>query len=346
MKYHKYFAVAAMFATLFTQNTFAQELQVTQSKNTLSIHNNNIEKTIENIPAYLYQDSNYFMLRDIGKLTGYQVEWNTNTGQISMIKDNHAVNFEELSVPTQAKSVLSDKQNIIVDGKEYPAIEYLNIDGYSYFKLRDLANMMDFSCDWDSATNTIKIESKSEQKVDTIPTEQKIDKAEALKLYLDEDLNQKIIEDDIKYVKGSGDYSAIEAYIKENIDSDFVMADFTVTESDIERAGHSAITMYFKVNDLSLSNFGYRVICVEDTPILVNLIGKKNPDFDKSKIKDFVMSEQEAKQKAIELDGFEYEVEKQTVTKYFDMNDMQCKYEIETVYITEKGAFFATSHTL
>lgn len=43
-------------------------LAVTPSKNTLSVQSGEGVQTVEAVPAYLYQDNNYFMLRDLGKI--------------------------------------------------------------------------------------------------------------------------------------------------------------------------------------------------------------------------------------------------------------------------------------
>ena len=53
------------------------------------------------------------------------------------------------------------RQTITVDGREV-AIEVYSIDGYNYFKLRDLAALLAdtesrFSVDWDGATNTVTV---------------------------------------------------------------------------------------------------------------------------------------------------------------------------------------------
>lgn len=355
MKYaYKIYFVLIFCLLLFTQNVFAYDIHVVPSKNTLTIIIDDRLEKIENIPAYVYNDNNYFMLRDIGKITGYKINWNDNSKQISAQKDNAVRNFKNLSILSKAQKVKFEKQTILIDEKEYQNIECLNIDGFCYFKLRDLSNMMDFLCDWNAETNTIIIKNK-EEKRESITNENSerfsVDKRKQIQKFLDEDLNQKLIDsDDVKYIRNSNDYTSIEKYIQENIDKGFKISDFSIKESDIYDTnfgidGVITLTMYFKVNDLELSNFGYRIICIDDTALLINFIGKKNSDFDESKIKDFILSEEEAKQKAIESDGFSYKVEEQKVTPYFDMNDMQCKYEIETVYIDEENSYFTTSHT-
>lgn len=132
---------------LLTQSVLAAELMAAPSKNTLSVQSESGIKKVEAVPAYLFQDNNYFMLRDIGKIVGYQVNWDENMKQISMVKDESAQNLTGMSQPKQAKSVAKNKQTLIIDEKEYSDKECLNIDGYNYFRLRDMAEIMNFTCD-------------------------------------------------------------------------------------------------------------------------------------------------------------------------------------------------------
>lgn len=102
------------------------------------------------VPAYLYQDNNYFMLRDLGKILGYRVDWNEAKKQASLTKESAAQDLQHLSAAKQAKAVQQSKQTILVGATEYENMNCLNIDGYNYFKLRDLVEIMDFTCGWDS----------------------------------------------------------------------------------------------------------------------------------------------------------------------------------------------------
>lgn len=72
-----------------------------------------------------------------------------------MLKEESAQNLTGMSQAKQAESVTKSKQTLIMDGKEYSDKECLHIDGYNYFKLRDMAEIMNFTCDWDDETNGI-----------------------------------------------------------------------------------------------------------------------------------------------------------------------------------------------
>lgn len=87
----KFVVVGAMAGTLiFTQSALAAGLAVTPSKNTLSVQSGEGVQTVEAVPAYLYQDNNYFMLRDLGKILGYRVDWNEAKKQASLTKESAA----------------------------------------------------------------------------------------------------------------------------------------------------------------------------------------------------------------------------------------------------------------
>ena len=107
--------VGALAGTLiFTQSALAAGLAVTPSKNTLSVQSGEGVQTVEAVPAYLYQDNNYFMLRDLGKILGYRVDWNEAKKQASLTKESAAQDLQHLSAAKQAKAVKQSKQTILV----------------------------------------------------------------------------------------------------------------------------------------------------------------------------------------------------------------------------------------
>lgn len=343
MSKKKFVAMGAVVGSLMlTQGVFAAGIAVTPSQNALSVQSGETVNRVDAVPAYMYQDNNYFMLRDIGKIVGYQVDWDGNTKKITMTKDKTAQNFDGLSTVKQTENVKKDQQTIVIDGNEYKDMECLNIDGYNYFKLRDLADAMDFTCGWDNSTNTIMITMGKESTSDVTEmpeTNISVDR------FLDPELNQKVIKEDVSYVSGSKDYSEIEKYIKENIDKDFSVDDYTVTEDDVNGmlSGYNSLVMRLDVNGVS-ANFGYLVTCLNGKAALITFIGEKNEDFDITKVGTQELSDEEAKQKAIEADGYDYKVDEQRIYRYFDMNDLKNKCEVETVYIDDGGRYFATSH--
>jgi len=55
------------------------------------------------------------------------------------------------------KTGIPTPSKIYLDGKEVKLTAY-NIEGNNYFKLRDIGQALDFGVDWDSANNTIVID--------------------------------------------------------------------------------------------------------------------------------------------------------------------------------------------
>ena len=332
----KFVVVGAMAGTLLlTQSAFAAGLAVTPSKNTLSVQSGIGTQTVEAVPAYLYQDNNYFMLRDLGKILGYRVDWNEATKQVSVTKESAAKDLQHLSAAKQAKTVKQGKQTILVGTAEYENMNCLNIDGYNYFRLRDLVEIMDFTCGWDSAKKQIQLTTGEQNDEGVSQT--------AKDFYREGDI---IIEEDVPYIPDSKDYAALEAYMQKNIDKDFKASDFIIRESDEGSTTSNLIVldMRLNVNGVATKNFGYRVRCINKKAALITPIGEKNPDFDITKAGVQKLSDEDAKKMALAVDNNNYHVEKQTVSRYFDMQELKQKCEVETMYVYNGGTTFVTAH--
>lgn len=335
----KFVVVGAMAGTLiFTQSALAAGLAVTPSKNTLSVQSGEGVQTVEAVPAYLYQDNNYFMLRDLGKILGYRVDWNEAKKQASLTKESAAQDLQHLSAAKQAKAVKQSKQTILVGATEYENMNCLNIDGYNYFKLRDLVEIMDFTCGWDSEKNRIQL-STGEQNDEGVSI--------SVKDFLVEGAKQKVIEEDVPYIPGTKDYAALEAYMQKNVDQDFKASDFIITEAEEGSNTPNLITldMRLNVNGVMTKNFGYRVRCINKKAALITFIGEKNPDFDITKAGVQKLSDEDAKKMALAVDNNNYHVEKQTVSRYFDMQELKQKCEVETMYVYNGGTTFVSAHS-
>lgn len=333
---------AVVGSFILTQGVFAADIAVAPSQNALSVKSETTINKVDAVPAYMYNDSNYFMLRDIGKIVGYQVDWDKNTNKTILKKDKSVQKLDGLSAVKQTENVNKGQQTIIIDENEYKDIECLNIDGYNYFKLRDLAEKMDFKCDWNNDTNSVilTLDEKNTSENSNLPdTNISVDK------FIDPDLNQKIIEEDVVYVYGSNDYKEIEKYMRENIDKNFSIDDYIITEDNMNGSmpGYNSLIMRLNVNGVS-SNFGYSITCLNNKVSLVTFIGEKNADFNTENVNKQQLSDEEAKKKAIEADGYDYKIDEQRINRFFDMKDLKYKCEVETVYIDNNGEYFATSH--
>ena len=114
--------------------------------------------------AYNINGSNYFKLRDLAlALTEsekqFEVEWDSSHNAIQMTsgKSYTTVGGElVLNVNTVNKSATSTASKLYLNGKELSFIAY-NIGGSNYFKLRDIARMIDFGVSWNGIAQTITV---------------------------------------------------------------------------------------------------------------------------------------------------------------------------------------------
>lgn len=115
------------------------------------------------VTGYTVNDSNYFKVRDIAMLlrntpSKFNVSWdgNLNAIMIDTHSDYIAIGGELSSEIEQDMNVVENNTPIYVDGHR-TAITAYNINGSSYFKIRDIADAAGFEIQWDGASQTINI---------------------------------------------------------------------------------------------------------------------------------------------------------------------------------------------
>jgi len=117
--------------------------------------------------TYYINNYTYFKLRDIAYLLSgtdkqFDVTWDGSKKTVKLIKgkDYTAVGDELKNGPIYARAYIAvpNASTILLDNKEIKLTSY-TIEGYNYFKLRDLANIFNFYVGWDSRSNTVLIES-------------------------------------------------------------------------------------------------------------------------------------------------------------------------------------------
>ena len=121
----------------------------------------NGEKAILN--GYNVNDSNYFKIRDIAMLLRntskkFNVEWDGANEAIKIIPEtDYVVMGGELSNDaTGSFKVVENSTPIYVKNKR-TAITAYNINGSSYFKIRDIADATGFEIEWNEASQSINI---------------------------------------------------------------------------------------------------------------------------------------------------------------------------------------------
>ncbi len=114
---------------------------------------------IENIPVYKINGENYFKLRDIGYLMDFGVVWNDS---LKCIEINSSAHSDGLQVSTDKatldKIAIRSFQPIYINGILNTDMTAYLIDGNNYFKLRDLANKVDFGCLYNTVTGIVSLD--------------------------------------------------------------------------------------------------------------------------------------------------------------------------------------------
>lgn len=117
--------------------------------------------------AYNIEGSNYFKLRDIAKaLSGTEKQFEVGVDGTKIILTSGEaytpVGGEmSLSSGKEDASAMLSAWSVYLDTDEIALTAY-NIGGYNYFKLRDVANALNFGVIFDKSANTITIDSSAE----------------------------------------------------------------------------------------------------------------------------------------------------------------------------------------
>lgn len=277
---------------------------------------NDISRSIN---AFIYKGEEYYSLRDICSCIGFSVNWDNNS-QTIMLERGLTENGAFLEGEYRAIPVYAD---IYVYGNKNTGVPAINIMGHNYFKLSTLSDIIDF--DWNDDSGVISIH--TEMIKDSMET--MVRDIPFISVYLNNSEAQHVIDDTrIRYIKGSMDITEAGKYIKENINPDFDVKDYSVKEND---KFVNWVFLKYTINGID-SNFGYNLICFDGNVRIINEVGGFNDKFDVNAIKPVSMTDEEIKAKAVELDNASGRVDEQRVYKYFDMNDLKFKAQVETVY--------------
>jgi len=118
--------------------------------------------------AYEIDGSNYFKLRDLAAVVNgtekqFSVEWDSFMSMIRLTTgQTYKADGSELKVsadPT-AKVATTATAKLFVDGLEVRFAAY-EINNSNYFKLRDIANAIDFAVTWDAKAQTVGIDTSA-----------------------------------------------------------------------------------------------------------------------------------------------------------------------------------------
>ena len=136
----------------------------------------------ENAPvtAYNIKDNNYFKLRDVAYLLSgtdarFSVDYDESTNSIRIVTgEAYTANGSELHpIGKGDKDAVKSVQTLYINGRKNSSMTAYNIDGYNYFKLRDLGDTLGFKVDYDADSRTMLILTREpEPKPDPAPAPQ------------------------------------------------------------------------------------------------------------------------------------------------------------------------------
>lgn len=131
--------------------------------------------------AYNIYGNNYFKLRDLAySISGtgkqFEVSWDgaTNTIALTSGKAYTVVGDEMAAGGTGNRHASRTTSKILLDGKAAAFTAY-NIGGYNYFKLRDIGQALDFGVTWDSASQTVAIDTSRGYTPEEVPDRERLD---------------------------------------------------------------------------------------------------------------------------------------------------------------------------
>jgi len=136
-----------------------ENINATPTASTVLVNGKAVEFEAYNINGY-----NYFKLRDLAQAVNnteknFEVTWDGAKNAINLIsnKSYTPIGGELAKGDGKTKVATPTASKIYKDGEEISLTAY-NINGYNYFKLRDIAKIFDIGVTWDGATNTIGID--------------------------------------------------------------------------------------------------------------------------------------------------------------------------------------------
>lgn len=150
--------------TAFPAKGFAAELKVMRTNSAVLVDKREVD-----FDAYAINGNNYFKLRDIacilnGTNSQFQVTWDAAARSISLDtgKPYTAVGNEMAVSDTDRSSTIQPTASaVLLDGKPVQFTAY-SLGGNNYFRLRDLAEKLNFGVTWNEATRTVEIDSDKE----------------------------------------------------------------------------------------------------------------------------------------------------------------------------------------
>lgn len=143
------------------ENTEENSTEKLATVTTLPIFVNGVE---QNFQTYTIDYYTYFKLRDIAKtLTDtpkrFDTIWDNDTQTIHLLTDTAYTGDDSHHTDTPIESVIGKPSTarLMLDD-DYVSVSAYKMNDYNYYKLRDLATLLDFGVTWNSEDDTISID--------------------------------------------------------------------------------------------------------------------------------------------------------------------------------------------
>lgn len=193
-------------------------------------------------------------------------------------------------------------------------LEYTNVDGYNYYKIRDLAERDDFSCIWDERTSTIRLDNRYNYVGGNKLGNAKVEGQMAVKASV---VNG--------YINLLNDYTLVNypvvntniIYFNDSKDY-FEIAEFIKANIDksFDLSDYIVKEIYDVPNGLNELDFYYKVLdvpsdyyydvkIVNNSVFLITKYGEINPKLDIDKLDKPEITDEQLKALAIKADGYE-----------------------------------------
>lgn len=164
-----------LLAVCLPGNIFAEKA-IPNNNSKIEIVNSDVSVTKAVFSTFNIKDYNYFKLRNLGTYMNFSskkfdIKYDEEKDSIEIFTNKEYSGYDSMILLEKVegiKEALPTKQRIFIDGKEIKLNGY-NIDGNNYFKLRDLASVLDFKIDYDNENKTVIINpqmSNDENKLD------------------------------------------------------------------------------------------------------------------------------------------------------------------------------------
>lgn len=136
-------------------NVYAENSSVYEGNQKIKINDTNVS-----VNNYIINNYSYFRIRDIASLLkgtnkNFDVIYKKDSNRIDLIKGKDYSGKER---PVQRQNPTLNKSNtkLFINNREI-LISSFNINGYNYYKCRDIASILDFYVDFDESTKYIEV---------------------------------------------------------------------------------------------------------------------------------------------------------------------------------------------